>query len=233
MDNLPLRDAFVKREKRFVLLDRGLALAGFEKSWPLLEPGCAGGEAAEHLAQEGYEQITGIDIDPKVLPPAGKARFVCANACALPFDRECFGGIYSEAAFSVIPDKEAAVKEYARVLKNGGRVLLNDFTIRQRTDAPRVKNIPMLEGVQTMDTYRELFEAQGLPCVYAREEFPEFLRIALSLSRTYHVSPAKIGKYLAVSFGQDAFVTDFFSQARMSYCQMIFEKRKDDGKIPV
>lgn len=230
MKKIPLRDAFVKRDKRFDLLDKGLKLAGFETNWQLLEPGCAGGEAAEHLSSAGYGHITAIDLDGEVLKEArfkcSAARFIKADACNLPFLRESFDGIYSEAAFSVIPDKASAAAEYARVLKKGGRLLLNDFALRCPSEAGRqdVVGIPCLMGVQTMDTWQEIFENAGLRCVYRQDEFPEFIRLALSLSRTYGVSPTEVGKYIVSSFGKSEFVSDFFSQTSMSYCQMIFEK---------
>ena len=82
----------------------------------------------------------------------------------------------------------------------------------------------MLMGVQTMERYREMFEAQGLICVYEKEEFPELVRIAMSLGKAYGIPPAEVGGYIAASFGGDSFVDDFFSQTQMSYCQMIFEK---------
>ena len=230
MEKLSLRDAFVKREKRFMLLDKGCEKAGFEKSQKLLEAGCAGGEAAEHMFEKSYERLWAIDIDGEIIEQA-KARvpgcsFLCADACALPFEKESFDGIYSEAAFALIPDKAAAAGEYARVLKKGGRLLLNDFMLRSVSDSDRrcMEGIPMLMGVQTAQVYKHVFEQQGFSCIYEREEFPELIRIAISLSKTYNISPTEVGQYIVASFGRSEFVSDFFSQTQMSYCQMIFEK---------
>lgn len=227
---ISLRDAFVKREKRFKLLDEGILKTGWAGAEKLLEIGCAGGEAAEHLLGRGFSRLTCIDIDSAAVAAAAErvdgAEFVCADASSLPFPDGSFDGIFSEAAFAVITDKRAAAAEYFRVLKKGGRMLLNDFAIRRNTDAPRNGSIPMLAGVQTMDTYRGLLEEEGFVCVQEREEFAEFLRIAISLSKTFRVSPSEVGKYIVSAFGRDEYVTDFFSQTRMSYCQMIFEKRR-------
>lgn len=231
MNKQALRDAFVKREKRFALLEAGIERARFEKGFALLESGCAGGEAAAHLAEMGYSNICAVDIDSRVIEKAAEqtkeVRFFCADACRLPFATESFQGIYSEAAFSVIPDKCAAAGEFARVLKKGSRLLINDFTLREAPEPPvRVEGIPCLEGVQTMRVWRNIFESCGFFCVYEQEVFPEYVRIALSLSRTYGVAPAEIGRFIVSSFGRSKFVSDFFSQAKMSYCQMVFEKRE-------
>lgn len=230
MEKISLRDAFVKREQRFKLLDRGCGLAAFSKNNAILEIGCAGGEAAEHMAAAGFNALTAIDIDPNIVCRAQQrvqgCRFLCADACGMPFDKESFDGIFSEAAFALIPDKKAAVSEYYRILKKGGKVLINDFALREESNSRRqsVQGIPMLMGVQTMEVYRQIFEEQGFTCVYESEEFPELIRIAISLSKTYNISPTEVGQYIVASFGRDEYVNDFFSQTRMSYCQMIFEK---------
>lgn len=232
MENLLLRDAFVKREKRFHLLEQGFRLAGFTPQAALLEIGCASGEAAAHLAEQGYRSLTAVDIDETAVERARNrmpgGRFVCADACALPFPEGEFDGVFCEAAFSVIPDKNGAVCSYARVLRLGGRVLLNDFMLRQGNNPERrsVQGIPCLMGVQTMDVYRMLFKAHGFSCVYQREEFSELIRIATSLSKIYGIPPKDVSQFIVSKFGGDAFVNDFFSQAQMSYCQMIFEKRE-------
>ena len=157
MLKLPLRDVFVKREKRFVLLDAGCERAAFRADSKLLEVGCAGGEAAAHMAELGYSKLTAVDIDADIIAEARKKApdcdFACADACALPFESGSFDGIYSEASFALISDKSMAAEEYFRVLKKGGRVLLNEFALRIRTDSRRrsVEGIPMLMGVQTME----------------------------------------------------------------------------------
>ena len=230
MEKISLRDAFVKREKRFMLLDSGCKKADFRKNMHLLEIGCAGGEAAAHMSAMGYEKLTAIDIDAEIIETAKKAAPDClilqADACALPFGDNSFDGIFSEAAFALIPDKKAAAGEYCRVLKSGGRILVNDFALRIKTGADRrcMEGIPMLMGVQTMALYKGIFEEAGFRCVYESEEFAELIRIAVSLSKTYGISPTEVGKYIVSAFGRDEFVSDFFSQTQMSYCQMIFEK---------
>lgn len=231
MEKQTLRDSFVKRDKRYLLLDKGMAQAGFTHDSALLEIGCAGGEAAEHMAEAGYHKLWAVDIDPQIVEKARErtdlCTFICADACCLPFADGSVDGVFSEAAFSVITDKAAAAGEYARVLRHGGRFLLNDFTLRtERTEAAaNGTGIPALEGVQTMAVYQQLLESRGLRCIYAREEFPEFIRIAISLSRSFQVSPSQVGQFIVSSFGSDEFVTDFFSNTKMSYCQMIFEKK--------
>lgn len=235
METLPLREAFVRRDKRFALLEKGIEKAGWleDKSLRLLEVGCAQGDASLHLEGLGFKELTAVDLDGEAVREAagrgGSCRFIQADACRLPFEENSFDGVFSEAAFALIPRKDKAAEEYRRILRPGGRVLINDFMLRTKTESPRksVQGIPCLEGVQDMDTYLELFSQTGFDCVYKAEEFPELVRIALSLSRTYGIAPDRVGSYLVSAFGRDEFVNDFFSQTQMSYCQLVFEKRKE------
>lgn len=230
MGKIPLRDAFTQRKDRFFLLDKGLINAGFTVTLELLEIGCAGGEASEHLSGKGFRKLTAIDIDGAVLERARErapgCRFICADACAMPFADESFDGVFSEAAFAVIPDKAAAAAEYARILRSGGRFLLNDFALRKPTAAARrdIEGIPCLEGVQTAADYIEIFRNVGFKTVYQKEEYPELVRIAASLSRRYGVPMKEVGSYIQCAFGNSRYVNEFFKNTEMSYYQIVFEK---------
>ncbi len=224
---MKLRDAFTARSGRFKLLERGVELAGFDKGMSLLEPGCAAGEAAAHLAGLGWGRITAFDIDGAAVERARALApgvgFVRADACALPFAGGVFDGAYSEAAFSVLPDKAGAAREYARVMRSGARFLLNDFALALG-EPERGAGIPCLDGVGSMERYERVFSAAGFRTVYRREELGEYIGIAMSLARAFGVKPAEVGRHILAEFGRDGYVADFFSHARLTYCQMIFER---------
>lgn len=223
---MELREAFVKRKGRFKLLERSLAAAGFPKAAPLLEVGCATGEGSAHLAALGYTRVTGVDIDAEAIAQAREncpgVRFVCADARSLPFAAGSFEGIISEAAFSVIDGKAEAAREYVRVLAPGGLVLLHDFAAA--ADVHTQPGIPCLDGVQSMDGYRAVFEAAGFECVCESEEYGEYIGIAMSLGKAYGVPPTEVGKYIVSAFGRDGYVTDFFAHTRLTYCRMLFKR---------
>lgn len=224
---MELRDAFTSRKNQFRLLDKAIALAGVDKSAPLLEVGCAGGDGVAHLAALGYERVTGVDIDAGAIDrarqtyPAG--RFVCADARKLPFGDGEFAAVVSEAAFSVIPGKAAAAAEYARVLAPGGLVIFDDFAALTGEEHSK-PGIPCLDGVQSMERYKEIFAAALFEPVYEKEEYGEYIGITLSLCRAYGVTPQEVGRYIVSAFGSDGYVTDFFSHTRLTYCQMIFKR---------
>lgn len=229
-------DVFARRKDRLRMLEEGTYAAGWRGGeLKLLEVGCAAGDAAAHLVSTLPVTVTGVDQDPELIARAAekyaalseRCRFICADARALPFRNGSFDGAYSEAAFSVIPDKEAAAREYARVLRPGGRLLINDFCARSEPYPElraQVSKIPCFAGVQTIPEYERILRGAGLELVSADEDYSEFMRIILHVSREYGVGPGETGGYLAQTFGSAPADSGFFKSARMSYCQLILEK---------
>ena len=224
---MELRDAFVGRRGRFRLLDRGLELMALPREAPILEIGSATGEGTAHMLSLGYTRLTGADIDAPAAAKAASAvegaRFFAADARNLPFPDGEFSAIISEAAFSVIPGKAEAAREYARVLAPGGLVLLNDFAVIRGGEHGE-PGVPCLDGVQSMESYREIFERAGFERVHEREEYGEYIGIAMSLGKAFGVPAAEAGKYIVSAFGRDGYVADFFAHTKLTYCQMIFKK---------
>ena len=75
-----------------------------------------------------------------------------------------------------------------------------------------------------MARYRAIFEGAGFACAYEKEEYGEYIGIAMSLGRAFGVPPAEAGRYIVAAFGKDGYVADFFAHARLTYCQMLFKK---------
>lgn len=231
-----MRDAFAERADRFRLLDEGVKRIRWKQDIRLLEIGCATGEAAAHMAHAHHAVVTGVDVDAAAIHAAterygsGRCSFVCADAGELPFDAASFDGMYCEASFAPLDGKERAAAEYARVLKPGARLLMNDFAIRFETpemERTGVDGIPCFKGVQTMAAYQSLFRDYGFELLHQQEDHPELLRIALRMSQIYGVKAAELGAYLVRQFapgGESGQGDAFFSKARMTYCQMIFKR---------
>lgn len=231
METPALRDAFVHRDQRFELLDRGIRQADWhDRKLCLLEIGCADGAASAYLKETEHFALCSVDIDAAAVQAAAAAYpdccFLCADACSLPFPNGSFDGLFSEAAFAVIKDKEKAAVEYSRVLRPGGRFLMNDFFLRKDDCAAslRKSGVPVFDGVRTLEDYCSILEHAGLRCIFSREDYFSFLRIGASLSRSYGVAKDQIGIFLCETFGSDPFVDAFFSQKQLSYAQIIFEK---------
>ncbi|WP_370674593.1 DVU_1556 family methyltransferase [Pleomorphomonas sp. PLEO] len=94
----------------------------------VLDVGCGAGESLAWLEKHGFIGI-GVDRDARTLAIAA-SRVVSAlfhgDGARLPFADACFDAVLSECSLSLMPDRRAALVEWARVLRPGGRLLLAD-----------------------------------------------------------------------------------------------------------
>jgi ubiquinone/menaquinone biosynthesis C-methylase UbiE len=96
------------------------------------------GTSAIFLAERFGCAVDGIDYSAQNVEQATAAaaakgltprvRFQQADAERLPADDGCFDAVICECAFCTFPDKPAAAREFARILRHGGGVGLSDLT---------------------------------------------------------------------------------------------------------
>jgi SAM-dependent methyltransferase len=104
------------------------ALAGELPAGRCLEIGVGTGRIALPLASRGRD-IVGIDISEQMLAKlqdksgASDIRVAVADAMALPFDDDTFSGAYGVHVLHLIVGWADAVRELARVVRPGGRLL--------------------------------------------------------------------------------------------------------------
>ncbi len=104
----------------------------------VLDVACGRGESAIYLASRFGCRVTGIDLGETNISHA-TARAEAANVSTLVRFRQgdaerldcpdaSFDVVLCECAFCTFPDKRAATREFARVLRWGGRLGLSDLT---------------------------------------------------------------------------------------------------------
>ena len=97
----------------------------------ILDIGCGDGKLSlEVLNRTKARELVGIDLDEKEIAKAKKIKdsrliFLVADALNLPFNNEEFDAIFCNISFQQFQDKEKALKEMYRVLKNNGEVIIN------------------------------------------------------------------------------------------------------------
>jgi ubiquinone/menaquinone biosynthesis C-methylase UbiE len=105
----------------------------------ILDVACGPGIVIEKLAP-GAAEAVGCDITPEMLEKlwqrcarAGltNVRAVPGRAEALPFDDAYFDVVVSRSAVHHFPDPALALREMARVVRHGGRVITVDVTAAQ------------------------------------------------------------------------------------------------------
>lgn len=140
LDSLtPIYDLFARLfmpEKQF---KRGLiARARIAPGHRVLDLGAGTGTLAIMIKQlQPKAQITGLDGDPEILAIAREKAsradaditFDLGNAAALPYPNESFDRVLSSLVMSLLSseDKQLAVREAYRVLRNGGELHIGDF----------------------------------------------------------------------------------------------------------
>lgn len=114
------------------LLQARAAVAPGER---VLDVGCGTGAFAARLAGQNPRQaVVGVDLSAGMLAEARRkladapnARFVQAPATRLPFDDGAFDVVVSASALHYVPEPAEALREAARVLAPGGRLVLLDW----------------------------------------------------------------------------------------------------------
>jgi len=125
-----------ERGRRYRRLERprseAAALLGLTPSDRLLDVGCGTGITLRSLAARAHRAV-GIDISPSMIAYAREqARDVCnlefvvAESSELPFPDASFTVVFCTFSFHHYPRPAASLHEMARVLVDGGRVVIAD-----------------------------------------------------------------------------------------------------------
>jgi len=119
-----------------VLYDSMEPLAGIGDGKTVVDVPCGGGVAFRALPSERDVRYVAIDIDEKMLARAraratrrglSRVEFVAADMLALPFDDGEVDLMLSYSGLHMVNDPEQAVREFARCLKSGGRLIGTTF----------------------------------------------------------------------------------------------------------
>lgn len=143
------------------------------------------GASAIHLAERFGCQVVGVDYGGDNVKQANEAAmakglsnrvsFGQGDAERLPFDDASFDAIICECAFCTFPDKPTAAREFARVLKPGGRVGISDLT--RAAELPKELDtllawVACIADAQPVDSYAQFLSNAGLrvDCVEPHDE---------------------------------------------------------------
>lgn len=114
------------------LTKRAIALANLGAGATLLDLGCGAGDTVRYLRSQGFNAM-GIDREPQPAPAKTSVRETRVVACAedLPFADGAFDGILAECSLSLFENRQRALAECARVLVDGGRLMISDLYARR------------------------------------------------------------------------------------------------------
>ena len=154
-----------------------MELCGIDERTHVLEVGCGTGATARYLAQKLRCRVLGVDIRPSMIEQAreraarggveDRVEFRVASATDLPFENASFDVVLVESVTTFIEDKAAAIREYARVLRPGGCVGLNEEIWHQTPVPPEIvqyasETWDVQAEILTLEGWVELLRASGL-----------------------------------------------------------------------
>ena len=155
-----------------------IRLCEIDKSKHVLVAGCGTGTSALKIAKVSGCKITGIDLSPEMVKVALKDakntdfEFKVGGVQKLPFKDNTFDAVLSESVTAFPPDKQKAIKEYARVLKPGGFVGMSETTWLSPPPKELVDYVFNVMGEvrpESKENWKKLLENAGLKIVLAEE----------------------------------------------------------------
>ncbi|MCM5558399.1 DVU_1556 family methyltransferase [Pleomorphomonas sp. JP5] len=102
--------------------------SGLRLGAKVLDVGCGTGESLAWLERHGYSGI-GVDRDERTLAIAAsrvQSALFHGDGARLPFADACLDAVLSECSLSQMTDRRAALGEWWRIVRPGGRLLLAD-----------------------------------------------------------------------------------------------------------
>jgi len=216
-----------------------IALCHIDASKYVLDVGCGAGQTPVFLAQTTGCRVMGVDILPAMVARAqdtarragvlqtgvpqtgaGGIEFRVADAQALPFDDAVFDAVLTESVTSFTADRQKAVREYARVLRPGGYVGLNE-SVWLKTPVPQeivawaAQDLGAPAGVASGTG----FAGSGVDMkVLSAAEWQQHLQDAdlqEITSRVYAIDPAQEAKGLAERYGKGGILRIFGRMLRL------------------
>jgi len=144
-----------------------------------LDVGCGTGFLSLELAARGH-RVVGIDLAPAMLEAATRkaaaqglasARFETADAEQLPYPAASFDLVISRHVLWTLPHPEAAIADWLRVLRPGGRLAIIDGAQYDDASAP-----PQRENARTSPEYAAVGDRLPFYGGRPREEIEALLR---------------------------------------------------------
>jgi ubiquinone/menaquinone biosynthesis C-methylase UbiE len=143
-----------------------------------LDAGCGTGFLSLEMAARGH-RVTGVDFAPAMIAAAKRKaatqgldiHFEQGDAEALPFPPGSFDLVISRHVLWTLPHPEAAIVEWERVLRPGGRLAIIDGSRYDEASAP-----PQRENARTSSEYAGIGDKLPFYTGRPREEIEAVLR---------------------------------------------------------
>jgi arsenite methyltransferase len=127
------------------LTARAIALANLGPGATVLDLGCGAGDTVRYLHAQAINAI-GIDCAGDAAAPETRSHDtrtrIVAQAEGLPLADGSVHAVLAECSLSLFQDRERALAECARVLVDGGQLLISDLYARNPDAIAQVRSLP-------------------------------------------------------------------------------------------
>jgi SAM-dependent methyltransferase len=242
-----LAGVYGRRPSRLKLTASIIEITTIEPGCELLEIGCGEGSTAAYLAEYCGCKVVGVDLESGMLSvarqqaasegsPHGLVLCSC-DACNLPFCAQRFDYIWCESTFSTLADKPRAIREFRRILRPGGKLILLDFVLGRRVNPEVQKSmsfLPCLGRTKTVQDFVTLFESLGFEAALSLDYSDEVKRSGFWLGAMYGSLGELFSKMAAgccpvplrnnpANVSLNTF-KQFLSEAQLGYALLVFSR---------
>ena len=121
----------------FLLTERALQFCSLPRGSHVADIGCGAGGTLDYLERNGLCDAVGLDYSATLLkeaiPRLASMQLVRGQAESLPFRNSFFDALFCECVLSVLDERMKALHESARVLREGGFLILSDVFAAKST----------------------------------------------------------------------------------------------------
>lgn len=186
--NNPIR-AYIQEKYELPILVNMLSSTSFDS---VLEIGCGNGNGTKLIKKHfNPHHITAVDLDEKMIQIARETihepqtTFQVMDASNLGFLNGSFDAIFDFGIIHHIPNWKACIEELRRVLKEGGKLILEELSLDSFSGFPG--------GI-----YRALL-AHPYEQMFSEEEFVQYLEYAgFKIHGIKNANPFKIVRYFSL-----------------------------------
>ena len=214
----------------FSLTDLGVKHCDFLPGARVLDVGCGSGATVERLVS--LYQLRAIGVDPSEwLLGIGKNKNPDLNLIQglgedLPFPANHLDGVFAECALSVMEDLDQVIKEIFRVLKPGGRLVINDVYARNPEGLKPLQELNLnscLRRALPRDQLINKLNRHGFNIVHWSDHTNLLIQLTVNLIMT-HGSMSEFWLKSSACSVDPSLAQAAIKQAKMGYFQMIARK---------
>jgi len=207
-----------------------IQLCQIDASKYVLDVGCGVGRTPCYLAKTTGCRVMGVDILPAMVARAqelalaenlaSQVEFRVADAQALPFEDATFDAVLTESVTTFTDDRQKAVREYARVVRPGGFIGLNESVWLKTPVPPEIAAWASQDLGAPERVAQDLgFAGSGVQMqVLSAAEWQGFLEnvgLQLVAARRYAIDTAQEAKGLAERYGRGGMLRVFWRMLKL------------------